>query len=79
MYILKKLMDQVAQGSGGRIRPCEYFDLIGGAGINGLCALLFARFVRILNGLIQPRRGYRLIASSVTRLMMLLNLPKTFT
>lgn len=41
-------MDPVAQGHGGRIRPCEYFDLIGGAGINGLCALLFARFVRVL-------------------------------
>jgi len=66
LYILKKLMDPVAQGCGGRIRPCEYFDLIGGAGINGLCALLFARFVRILRGLMQQRRGCTLTASSIT-------------
>lgn len=79
LYILKKLMDPVAKGYGGRIRPCEYFDLIGGTGINGLCTLLFARFVRISQGSMQLRRSCTLTASSITRLMMQLSLPKTFT
>jgi hypothetical protein len=72
-------MDRVSQGYGGRIRPCEYFDLIGGAGINGLCALLFARFVRILQGLIQLTGRFILTANSVTPLMKLLSLLKIST
>jgi hypothetical protein len=38
-------MGRAISGDGGCVRPCEYFDLIGGSGLSGLCALLFVRFV----------------------------------
>lgn len=38
-------MGGIAPTTGGDVRPCEYFDLIGGSGLSGLCALLFVRFV----------------------------------
>ena len=40
-------MDRVVPGSGGDVRPCEYFDIIGASGPNALCALLFVKFVRL--------------------------------
>jgi hypothetical protein len=46
-------MNGVVPGHGGSVRPCEYFELIGGTGLNGLCALLFARFVRAIE--LRPR------------------------
>jgi hypothetical protein len=39
-------MDQIVPGQGGKIRPAEYFDMIGAAGPNALAALLFVKFVR---------------------------------
>jgi hypothetical protein len=45
IYILRELMDRIVPGSGGKIRPSEYFDMIGASGPNGLMALLFTRFV----------------------------------
>lgn len=38
-------MGHVVPEDGGNVRPYEYFDLIGGSGLSGLCALLFVRFV----------------------------------
>ncbi|KAH8749168.1 hypothetical protein BGZ57DRAFT_959493 [Hyaloscypha finlandica] len=49
LYILRELMNGVVPGHGGSVRPCEYFELIGGTGLNGLCALLFARFCYTVN------------------------------
>lgn len=39
-------MDRIVPGQGGKIRPAEYFDMIGAAGPNALTALLFVKFVR---------------------------------
>lgn len=38
-------MSGVVSEDGGNVRPYEYFNLIGGSGLSGLCALLFVRFV----------------------------------
>lgn len=46
MYMLREIMERVVPGNGGKVRPCEYFDVIGGSGLNALCGLLFVRFVR---------------------------------
>jgi hypothetical protein len=65
-------MNSVVPGHGGNVRPCEYFDLIGGTGLSGLCALLFARFVRA-TGLRLSKVEYRLIlVFSVIQLTRLL-------
>lgn len=45
LYTLREIMNAVALGNGGSLRPCEYFELIGGTGLNGLSALMFSRFV----------------------------------
>ncbi|KAK0113950.1 hypothetical protein ONS95_014195 [Cadophora gregata] len=44
LYTLREIMNGIAPDHGGDLRPNEYFDLIAGTGLNGLCALLFARF-----------------------------------
>lgn len=41
-------MGRAISGDGGCLRPCEYFNLIGGSGLTGLCALLFVRFVGLV-------------------------------
>jgi patatin-like phospholipase/acyl hydrolase len=47
LYILREVMGHVISGDGGDVRPCEYFDLMGGAGLSALSALLFVRFVSV--------------------------------
>ncbi|KAH6721025.1 hypothetical protein BKA61DRAFT_150212 [Leptodontidium sp. MPI-SDFR-AT-0119] len=44
LYTLREIMNAVVPGNGGSLRPCEYFELIGGTGLNGLSALMFSRF-----------------------------------
>lgn len=45
IYMLREIMGKVIGTAGGKARPCEHFDLIGGSGLSGLCAILFVRFV----------------------------------
>ena len=45
MFTLLGIMDRIVPGKGGKIRPAEYFDMIGASGPNALAALLFVRFV----------------------------------
>jgi hypothetical protein len=47
LYTLREVMANVVPGNAGQVRPCEYFDLIAGSGLSGLCALVFIRFVSL--------------------------------
>ncbi|KAH7234652.1 uncharacterized protein BKA55DRAFT_543837 [Fusarium redolens] len=53
IYILREILDRVAPGHGGHVRPSEYFDFIGASGPNALCALLFVRFGLTINECIE--------------------------
>ncbi|KAF2007547.1 hypothetical protein P154DRAFT_614874 [Amniculicola lignicola CBS 123094] len=44
LSVLRELMNRVIPEGGGNCRPSQYFDLIAGTGLAGLCALLFSRF-----------------------------------
>ncbi|KAH0538896.1 hypothetical protein FGG08_004552 [Glutinoglossum americanum] len=43
LIILKYLMEQLSHGEKETLRPCEYFDLIGGTSTGGLIAIMLGR------------------------------------
>ncbi|KAJ8110730.1 hypothetical protein OPT61_g6498 [Boeremia exigua] len=57
LAILRELMDRVDPEGGGNCRPSQYFDIIAGTGLTGLCALLFVRFNYTIDGAIEFARG----------------------
>jgi hypothetical protein len=49
LYILREILSRLIKPrEASDLRPCEFFDLIGGSGPSGLLALVLARFVSAL-------------------------------
>lgn len=50
LVILKELMAQISHRYGNtlKLRPCDYFDLICGAGTGGLIAIMLGRLQLVI-------------------------------
>jgi patatin-like phospholipase/acyl hydrolase len=50
LLILREIMEEIERQTGVEgAKPCQYFDLIGGAGTGGLIAIMLGRLQMVLS------------------------------